>query len=121
MVKVIDYKSRETSEGKAFFVLILQGGIEIIKSMSGSIYATAKKASLPTTFDSDICKGLIGVEMPGTIEKVPCAPYEYTIQETGEIVTLNHRYEYCEDELPSVDFTKIYPQSSNGVQKAEMA
>lgn len=121
MVKVIDYKSRETSEGKAFFVLILQGGIEIIKSMSGNVYATAKRASLPTTFDSDICKGLIGVEMPGIIEKVSCEPYEYTIHETGEVVTLSHRYEYCEEELPTVDFTKIYKPEPNGVQKAEMA
>lgn len=121
MVKVIDYKSRETSEGKAFFVLILQGGLEVIKSMSGNVYATAKRASLPTTFDADFCKSLIGVPMPGTIDKVQCEPYEYTIPETGEVVILSHRYEYCEEELPAVDFTKIYPQSSNGIQKVEMA
>ena len=32
MVKVIDYNLRTSSEGKSFFSLVLQGGIEIIRS-----------------------------------------------------------------------------------------
>ena len=26
-----------------------------------------------------------------------CAPYEYTIRETGEIIKLTHRYEFVEE------------------------
>lgn len=95
-VKIIDYKLRESLEGKSFFALVLQGGVEIVKSASGNSYATVKTVSMPSTFDEATCKAMIGLEMPGTIKKVECAPYEYTIQETGEIILLSHRYEYIE-------------------------
>lgn len=95
-VKIIDYKLRESLEGKSFFALVLQGGVEIVKSASGNSYATVKTVSMPSTFDEATCKAMIGLEMPGTIQKVECAPYEYTIQETGEIILLSHRYEYIE-------------------------
>ena len=36
--------------------------------------------------------------MPGTISKVEVDPYEFTIQETGEIIQRTHRYEYMSDE-----------------------
>ncbi|MGN6400964.1 MAG: hypothetical protein ACTHMD_10950 [Flavisolibacter sp.] len=114
MVKIIDYKLRQSNDGKQFFALILQGGVEIIKSKeSGGIYATVRKASLATTFDELTCQTLIGIELPGSIEKVSCEPYQYTIQQTGEVVTLNYRFEYVDQE--QVDFTKIYKASSNGV------
>ena len=83
--KIIDYKLREaTQDGRLFCVLILQGGVEIVKSTNGNSYVTIRKVSLPTTFDEATCKSLIGTELKGTIEKVDCLPYDYTIQETGE-------------------------------------
>lgn len=116
MVKITDYKQRENFEGKTFFALTLQGGIEIVKSANGNSYATVKKASLPTTFDELTCQSLIGTELPGHVEKVNCDPYNYTIQETGEVILLTHRYEYVEVEQPTQkEFTKIYSTSSNGV------
>lgn len=103
MVKIINYKERESEEGNVFFVLELQGGIEMVKSQTTQrYYVTAKKATIPSTFDGDTCKSLIGTEMPGKIAKVETEPYEYTIKETGEVIELNFRYEYCPDESPEV-------------------
>lgn len=99
MVKIVDYQKRTSSEdSKEFFVLILQSGIEIVKSQNGGMYATAKKASLPSTFNEDTCKALIGNEMSGAITKVECEPYEFIIPETGELIARSHRYEYTNDE-----------------------
>ena len=57
-------------------------------------YATAKKAIIPSTFDEVTCKGLIGTQIPGSIEKQECEPYEYVVQETGEEIILSHRWVY---------------------------
>ena len=38
--------------------------------------------------------------MAGTIERVQCDPYDYTVPETGEVVALAHSYEYVPEELP---------------------
>lgn len=98
-VKITGYKLRESLNGNSFFALILAGGVEIVKSSSGNTYATVKTASMPSTFDEPTCKALVGMEMPGTIQKVDCEPYEYTIQETGEVILLSHRNEYVEWEF----------------------
>lgn len=98
MVKIIDYKQRTNSEGEEFFALILQGGLELVKSKeTGRYYATGKTTSITSTFTEDVCKSLIGQEITGSIRKVECDPYEYTIKETGEIVTLEHRWEYFKE------------------------
>ena len=116
MVKIVDYAFRKAQDGREFFALTLQGGIEIVKSSNGSSYVTIRKCSLPTTFDEETCKSLIGQELPGSIQKVDCEPYDYIIEKTGEVIKLTHRFEYVTHEIPSVtDFTKVYEPSSNGV------
>lgn len=118
MVRISDYKLRESLEGKSFFALILQGGLEIVKSAAGSSYATIKTASMPSTFDESTCKAMVGLELAGTIQKVECEPYAYTIEATGEMITLHHRYEYVEDEKEfNQDFMKVYKPSENGVKQ----
>lgn len=98
MVRIVNYQKRTTEEGKDFFVLQIQSGITMVKSKeTGKFYATANKATLSSTFDEETCKALIGTEMSGKVEKVACEPYEYTIRETGEIITLAHRFEYVEE------------------------
>jgi len=93
MVRIIDYKLRTSEDGKEFFTLEIQGGIEMVLSRNtGNYYATARKSSIITTFNEQTCMALIGTEMPGNIEKQPCEPYEYTIEDTGEIITISHRY-----------------------------
>jgi len=121
MLKIMDYKLRESLEGRTFYALTLQGGIEIVRSSSGGMYVTARKCSLPTTFDEATCVSLLGHELPGKVERVECEPYEYTIPQTGEIVLLTHRYEYVEEELPvQQEFIKMYNTSMDAA-KAERA
>jgi hypothetical protein len=103
MVRIVNYLKRETEGGKEFFLLELQGGIEMVKSQeTGKFYLTARKAVIASTFDELTCKGLIGTELEGKVVKVSCEPYEYTIKDTGEVITLNYRYEYVqENEVPN--------------------
>ena len=84
-----------------FSTLELQGGIEMVKSQeTGKFYITARKASISSTFDERTCQALIGTELPGAVKKVDCEEYEYTIKDTGEVITLSHRFEYVEQEAP---------------------
>ena len=99
MVTIVDYKQRENEDGESFFVLVIQGGLEMVKSQeSNRYYATARKTNVPSTFNEITCKGLVGSQMPGKIQKVETDPYEYTVEETGEILELNFRYEYVPEE-----------------------
>lgn len=99
MVRIINYQKRMTEEGKEFFTLDLQGGIEIVKSQeTGKHYMTARKASMSCTFDEATCQSLLGTELPGSVIKVDCEEYAYTIKDTGEVITLSHRFEYVDQE-----------------------
>jgi hypothetical protein len=100
MVTIINFKERQTEDGKIFFVLEAQGGIEMVQSKAtGKFYATAKKAFIPATFDEVTCKALIGTQMQGEIIREECEPYEYINKETGEVLMLSHRYVYTQDVL----------------------
>jgi hypothetical protein len=93
MVTVIGWQKRQKENGESFNVLNLQGGIELIKSLkTGKFYATARKTNLVCTFNDDVCESLVKKELPGTIEKMECEPYEYQIPSSGEVVTLNYNY-----------------------------
>ncbi len=108
MVRIINYNERKSDDGKVFFTLDIQGGIEMVQSVNtGKFYATAHKSSITTTFDEATCKALVGTELPGTVTKQECEPYEYTIKDTGEVITLTHRYEF----VPG-DNTSNAPQSN---------
>jgi hypothetical protein len=93
MVTIIDYATRMSSEGEPFIALILQGGISLVKSKeTGMYYATTKKASLPSTFDEETAKSLVGQQLEGSVERVECEPYQIANEETGEVIDLNHRW-----------------------------
>jgi len=94
-VTVIDYKKRE-KEGQEFFLLVLQGQPEIVKSQSGKSYMTARRASLSTTFNEETCKDLIGTKFPGGIKKIQCDAYEFTLPDSGEVIKLDFQYLYSE-------------------------
>lgn len=101
MVTVSSYVQRESKDGKKFYALILQGGMELVLSEgSGRYYATAKQASITSTFDEKTCQGLVGTQLPGRISKVVTEPFEYTVQESGEVIILNHRWVYSPSEAP---------------------
>jgi hypothetical protein len=111
MVKVIDYKTRSNELGEDFNVLIVQGGVEPIKSKTtGKLYFSARKASVPCTFDESICEELVGTAFEGKIIKVPCEPYQYTIEDTGETIERTHRYEFINEELELVEEHMISEQ-----------
>lgn len=93
MVRIIGFKQREKEDGTPFFILELQGGVEMIRSTeTGQFYATAKKAYVTSTFDEQTCKALIGTEISGTIVKKEVEPYSYVVKETGEELILTHRW-----------------------------
>lgn len=95
MVTIVEYAARTRSDGSVFFALVLQGGIELVKSkQTDRFYATVKKASIPSTFDEATCKASIGQQFPGTVQKQSCEPYTYTVKETGEMLVLNYRWAY---------------------------
>lgn len=97
MVKVIGYKERE-KDGEKFFVLMLQGRPEIVRSLdTGKSYMTVRKTTLSCTFDEDTCKSLIGETFVGSIRRIACEPYEFVSEQTGEVIKLDFRYEYCEE------------------------
>ena len=99
MVTITSYAERESKDGKKFYALTLR--VEwrwFLSEESGRYYATAKQASITSTFDEKTCQGLVGTKLPGKISRVSCDPFEYTIKETGEIITLTHRWAYSPDE-----------------------
>lgn len=102
MVTITNYHVRKSTIGKTFITLEIQGGIEMIQSQqTDKFYATAKKCSIPSTFEESTAKMLVGTQMPGTIERIECDPYEYTVQKTGEIISLAHTYAYQPEVIAS--------------------
>lgn len=98
MITITGYEKRESEKGK-FFLLQLQGDVEInFSKKTGLPYATMKKCTIPSTLNETACRSLIGKEMAGSISKVKGDPYEYTIAETGEIVTIDYKYIYQPEE-----------------------
>ncbi len=131
MVRIIGYQQRENEDGTSFFVLELQGGIEMLLSKeTGQFYATAKKAYVTSTFDEVTCKALVGSEIPGSISKKEVEPYTYVVRETGEELVLTHRWVYVPEETstttskeshsPAQAFSpNVEAFSQNGVHQLE--
>lgn len=104
MVTIVDYKEYQKEDGTNFCALVVQGGMEAIKSKeTGRTYFTAKKAHVACTFNAEMCQSLIGNEIDGKVKRVEVEPYEYINPETGEIMTLSHRYEYIGAEEETLD------------------
>ncbi|UGU14240.1 hypothetical protein LS482_11000 [Sinomicrobium kalidii] len=125
MVRIINYKQRQAEDGREFFVLEISGGIEMVRSKeTGHFYATSKKTSIPSTFDEETCAALIGTEMPGQVVRQEVEPYSYVVKETGEELTLSHRWVYIpEEDAPSPENelrADVSTFSQNG-QYAELA
>lgn len=99
MVQITEYKTYQREDGESFHVLVVQGGVEAVKSKeTGRTYLTAKTTRVPCTFDEQTCQSLIGTTLPGSIRRVEVEPYEFTIADTGEIIERTHRYEYISEE-----------------------
>ena len=95
MVTISNFFARKREDGTTFFILEITSGIEMIKSKTtGMYYATTKKCNIPTTLKESQCLSLRGTTMPGSIKRVDCEPYEFIQKKTGELLTLNYRFEY---------------------------
>jgi hypothetical protein len=95
MVTVSNCEQRKNAQGELFTVLILEGGLEIVISKNtGKPYAKVSKVSLPAVFDLNTAKRMVGSQLPGSIEKKACEPYDYAIPDTGEVIQLSHEYSY---------------------------
>ncbi|GAA4334997.1 hypothetical protein [Flaviaesturariibacter amylovorans] len=108
MVKVTNVVLREGENGN-FVLLELSGDLELVQSQkTGLFYGTVRKSTMPVTVDFESAKAFIGREIPGTIVRVECAPYNY-VTEQGEVLELNYRWAYVPEEkmgmkeLPTVD------------------
>lgn len=104
MVTIKEVKKVENNLGEEFFGLIVQSGAMPVKSKStGKIYLTAKTAFLPTTFDEETASSLVGSQLDGTVKKVISDPYDYTIEETGEVIQMTYRWEYVDETLEIIE------------------
>lgn len=111
MVTIVGYKTFEKENGENFYCLVVQGGVEAVKSkQTGKTYLTSKTATVPSTFDEQVCSSLIGTKLSGVVKKVETDPYEYTNVETGEVITLNHRFEYVSEEDNIIDSNIVQPE-----------
>jgi hypothetical protein len=98
MVTVIGVEKRTAASGNEFVVIALQGEIEIaISKETGKPYMTARKTSIPCTFDESIAKTLIGQKLPGAIERIEVKPYEFKVPSTGKKIKLSHTYQYSKE------------------------
>lgn len=97
MVTVTGYSLRQQKEGekKHYISLDLEGDIEMVQSQqSGRFYATVRRCTISSTFDEGTAARIVGRQMAGSIERVPCEAYDYTMPETGEVVKLGYRWDY---------------------------
>lgn len=99
MVTISNVKKSLTNEGKEIISFVIESGIELVQSQaSGKFYAKGKKALLNTTLSEQAANEMIGSKLPGSIIRIPCDEYEYTIKDTGETIILNHSYTYSPEE-----------------------
>ena len=90
---------QRNADGKSFITLELMGGLELVQSQrSGRFYATSKRCFIGSTFTLEQARLFIGQKMPGLIIRISSEPYEYTIPESGEVITLSHTYAYQPEE-----------------------
>lgn len=98
MVRIVDFRKRTNSNGEEFYALVLESGLELVKSKAtGNYYATAKKATITSTFDEATCANLIGQQIPGSVQRIETEPYAFTVKDTGEVLTLTHRWVYLKE------------------------
>ena len=95
MVTVTNYVERQRKDGTSFIALEITGGVELVQSqITQTWYATVRKCTIPSTFDANVAKAMIGQRIDGEIVRVIVEPYEYTNKRTGEIMRLQHSYAY---------------------------
>ena len=109
MITVTNYVERLRKDGSSFIALEITGGVELVQSQSnGRYYATVRKCSIPSTYDENIAKAMIGQRLEGDIVKVIVEPYDFINKKTGEVMRLQHSWAYRpKDSQDLVGHTKV--------------
>jgi hypothetical protein len=94
MVQIIGFEKKQSKSKESFAVLILQGEPEImISKSSGRPYVSARKTTIPCALEDNQAQALIGKELPGSIERVSCTPFEVKLA-TGKKVKISTAFQY---------------------------
>ncbi len=78
MVIVSDYMEKVNStSGQTFVLLELSGGLELVQSQNtGKFYATSRKCRIPSTFNADVAKLMVGQQIDGDIIRITDIKYK---------------------------------------------
>lgn len=99
MVTIKAAHLRESEDKGSFVSLELTGDVELVQSQeTGRFYATARRCFISSTFDIDTAKQLVGKQLKGNIVRVQCDPYDFTIKDTGEVISLAYSWDYTPEE-----------------------
>jgi hypothetical protein len=98
MVQIIGFEKKQSKTKESYSVLILQGEPEImISKTSGRPYVSARKTTIPCALEENQAQALIGKELPGSIERVSCTPFEVKLA-TGKKVKISSVFQYLAPE-----------------------
>jgi hypothetical protein len=101
MVQIIGFEKKQNKSNESYAVLIVQGEPEImISKSSGRPYISARKTTIPCSLEENQAQALIGKELPGSIERVSCAPFQLTLA-TGKKVKISSAYQFIAPEMDS--------------------
>ncbi len=104
MITVKNYHIRKGDDGGEYISLELTGDVCFVQShVTGRFYAAAKRCFMYAALDEPTAEALVGSKMPGSIERVACDPYQFTIPQTGELVSLSYTYQYVPDGIEKAE------------------
>src|SRR5664280_2667555 len=98
MVQIIGFEKKQSKSKESYAVLILAGEPEImISKTSGRPYISARKTTIPCALEENQALLLVGKELPGSIERVSCTPFEVKLA-TGKKVKITSAFQYLAPE-----------------------
>jgi UDP-N-acetylglucosamine transferase subunit ALG13 len=102
MVQIIAFEKKENSRTKeTYSVLVLQGDPEVlISKTSKRPYIACRRTTVPCALDENQAQALIGKELPGSIERVSCAPFKLKLA-TGKEIKISTAFQYLPPESVS--------------------
>ena len=99
MVQIIGFEKKQSKNKESYAVLILAGEPEVmISKSSGRPYISAKKTTIPCALEENQAQALIGKELPGSIERVSCTPFQLTLA-NGKKLKINSAFQYMPPEM----------------------
>jgi hypothetical protein len=113
-VKKYHLRKKEGEEG-TYVSLELQGDLELVQSQNTSrFYASARRCFIYSTFDEATAKLIVGRQIPGSIVRMSCEPYDYTVPETAEVIKLAYKYDYVPEEVKAVSRKELKQLNTSG-------